>query len=153
MSAAWAGVDQLTSTITQEMTTTTSRVRLDPHVVDRFGIPVVRFSGAVHPEDLKAAAFMTERASEWLTASGATRVIGAPPRGADAGPSNGQHQAGTARMGEDPSRSVTDPMGRVWGHDNVRVADGSLHVTNGGVNPVLTIFANAMRVMDDMAAS
>lgn len=137
----------------QEMSTTTSRVRLDPHVVDRFGIPVVRFSGAVHPEDVKAAAFMTERASEWLAASGATRVIGAPPRGADAGPSSGQHQAGTARMGEDPSRSVTDPMGRVWGHDNVRVADGSLHVTNGGVNPVLTIFANAMRVMDDMAVS
>jgi choline dehydrogenase-like flavoprotein len=134
----------------QEITTAGSRVRLDPQLVDRFGIPVVRFSGEVHAEDLKAAAFMTERAAEWLTASGATHVIGVPPRGAGAGPSSGQHQAGTARMGDDPSRSVTDPMGRVWGHDNVRVADGSLHVTNGGVNPVLTIFANSMRVMDDM---
>ena len=51
-------------------------------------------------------------------------------------------------MGTDPAHSVTDPYGRVWGHDNVRVVDGSLHVTNGGVNPVLTIFANAYRVMD-----
>ena len=43
--------------------------------------------------------------------------------------------------------SVTDPDGRVWGHDNLRVVDGSTHVTNGGVNPVLTIYANAFRIM------
>jgi choline dehydrogenase-like flavoprotein len=56
-------------------------------------------------------------------------------------------------MGDDPASSVTDRVGRIWGHENVRVADGSLHVTNGGVNPVLTIFANAMRVMDDMTGA
>ena len=50
-------------------------------------------------------------------------------------------------MGTDPTTSVTDPHGRVWGHPNLRVIDGSLHVTNGGVNPVLTIFANAFRIM------
>ena len=50
-------------------------------------------------------------------------------------------------MGIDPTTSVTDPDGRVWGHSNLRVIDGSLHVTNGGVNPVLTIFANAFRIM------
>lgn len=137
----------------QEMTTASARVRLDPHVRDRFGIPVARFSGDVHPEDRRVAAFLADRAAEWLTASGATQVIVTPPRGAGSGPSNGQHQAGTARMGSDPATSVTDPMGRIWGHDNVRVADGSLHVTNGGVNPVLTIFANAMRVMDDMVGA
>jgi choline dehydrogenase-like flavoprotein len=54
-------------------------------------------------------------------------------------------------MGDDPARSVTDPSGRVWGHDNVRVIDGSVHVTNSGVNPVLTIFANALRTATDMA--
>ena len=51
-------------------------------------------------------------------------------------------------MGTDPAHSVTDLDGRVWGHGNLRVIDGSLHVTNGGVNPVLTICANAMRIMD-----
>jgi GMC oxidoreductase len=40
-----------------------------------------------------------------------------------------------------------DPYGRVWGHPDLRVIDGSLHVTNGGVNPVLIIFANAYRIM------
>jgi choline dehydrogenase-like flavoprotein len=49
-------------------------------------------------------------------------------------------------MGTDPATSVTDAHGRVWGHDNLHIVDGSLHVTNGGVNPVLTILALAYRV-------
>ena len=49
-------------------------------------------------------------------------------------------------MGDDPQTSVTDKWGRVHGHDNLYVADGSLHVTNGGFNPVLTILALAFRV-------
>ena len=46
---------------------------------------------------------------------------------------------------------MTDQWGRVWGHDGVTVADGSLHVTNGGVNPVLTILALAWRVSERLA--
>ena len=67
------------------------------------------------------------------------------------GPSAGQHQAGTCRMGADPRSSVTDAWGRVWGHDGVTLADGSLHVTNGGVNPVLTILALAWRIGERLA--
>ena len=48
-------------------------------------------------------------------------------------------------MGSCPSDSVTDEWGRVWGHHNLLLADGSVHVTNGGVNPVLTIMALAYR--------
>ena len=40
-------------------------------------------------------------------------------------------------MGDDPATSVTDPWGRVHGHDNLWVMDASVHVTNGPVNPVL----------------
>lgn len=133
----------------QELTTADARVRLDPDVVDRFGIPVARLSGSIHTEDVRAQAFLSERAAEWLRESGATDVRTTRPRGT-AGPSSGQHQAGTVRMGNDPASSAADPFGRLWGHDNVRVVDGSLHVTNGGVNPVLTIFANAMRIMDQL---
>lgn len=133
----------------QEVTTADSRVRLDPQVVDRFGLPVVQLSGSLHAEDHRTQAFMTDRAVEWLRSSGASTVVPHPRRPASQGPSSGQHQAGTARMGTDPARSVTDAQGRVWGHDNLRVVDGSLQVTNGGVNPVLTIFANAFRIMDD----
>ena len=57
----------------------------------------------------------------------------------------GQHQAGTCRMGNDPAGSVTDPWGRVHGHDNLWIMDASVLVTNGGFNPVLTIMALALR--------
>ncbi len=137
----------------QEMTSAEARVRLDPGVRDRFGVPVVQLSGTLHAEDHRAQRFMSDRAAEWLAASGGKTVSQWSRRPDASGPSSGQHQGGTARMGTDPAHSVTDPYGLVWGHDNLHVVDGSLQVTNGGVNPVLTIFANAMRVMDHLLAS
>lgn len=134
----------------QELTMASSRVTLDPTVKDALGMPVARLSGGAHHLDLSTQRFLNGRAEEWLRASGATTVVQWEQRPADAGPSGGQHQAGTARMGTDPAGSVTDPQGRVWGHANLRVIDGATHVTNGGVNPVLTILANAMRIADDM---
>jgi choline dehydrogenase-like flavoprotein len=127
----------------QEVTTADARVRLSPTVTDGLGLPVVALSGAVHPEDLRTADFMSDRAAEWLTEAGATNVLAMRSR--PSGPSAGQHQAGTCRMGEDPATSVVDPRCRVWGHRNLYVADTSVHVTNGGVNPVLTAMALAYR--------
>jgi choline dehydrogenase-like flavoprotein len=129
-----------------------SRVTLDPVVRDHFGMPVARLSGALHPEDHKTAAFVSDRVVAWAEASGATRVVRVVLAPAE-GPSAGQHQAGTCRMGNDPAMSVTDAWGRVWGHDNLHIVDGSLHVTNGGVNPVLTILALAYRVSRGVAGS
>jgi choline dehydrogenase-like flavoprotein len=51
-------------------------------------------------------------------------------------------------MGSDPKTSVTNSYGQVHDVDNLFVADASLHVTNGGFNPVLTIMALAYRVSD-----
>jgi choline dehydrogenase-like flavoprotein len=56
-------------------------------------------------------------------------------------------------MGDDPRTSVVDRHCRVHGHDNLYIADGSVHVTNGGFNPVLTILALAFRTADHVAAS
>lgn len=110
----------------------------------------MRLSGDLHPEDERAREFLTARSVDWLHAAGAGTV--APLRASPGpGPSGGQHQAGTCRVGREPATSVTDMWGRVWGHDNLRIVDGSLHPTNGGVNPVLTIFANAFRIVDHMA--
>ncbi|WUJ70579.1 GMC family oxidoreductase N-terminal domain-containing protein [Kribbella soli] len=129
----------------QEVSSAESRVRVDPSVVDRFGNPVVVTSGSIHPEDVRAHGFMSAKAKAWLEEAGAIRTavggVGTLGRA-----SSGQHQAGSCRMGNDPARSVTDPHGRVWGHDNVWIADASLHVTNGGVNPVLTVLANSLRI-------
>jgi choline dehydrogenase-like flavoprotein len=135
----------------QEIPNPNSRVRISDDVRDRNGIPVARLSGDVLEPDRQAAEFMADRAAEWLTASGARQVVqlGGPGRG----PSGGQHQAGTCRMGTEPGNSVTDPYGNVWGHANLHIADASLHVTNGGVNPVLTVLANAYRVGDAIVST
>lgn len=132
----------------QEIPNPEARVRLSPSVRDRLGMPVAMLSGSIHPESLRTAQALGARAAEWLSAAGARRVwrTGLPSSGLSAG----QHQAGTLRMGDDPARSVTDPEGRVHGYDNLWVADGSLHVTNGGVNPVLTIFALAFRTAENL---
>jgi choline dehydrogenase-like flavoprotein len=126
----------------QEIPSPDARVQLDPVVRDRFGIPVLRLSGTTHPETVRTAKFMIEKARAWITASGAVRTWSTDPV---ARLSGGQHQAGTCRMGSDPKESVTDRWGRVWGHENLFVSDGSLHPTNGGFNPVLTIMALALR--------
>jgi choline dehydrogenase-like flavoprotein len=55
--------------------------------------------------------------------------------------SGGQHQAGTCRTGNDPKTSVVNRFGQLHDTSNVFVVDGSVHVTNGGFNPVLTIMA------------
>jgi len=44
-------------------------------------------------------------------------------------------------MGNDPKTSVTNKYGQVHDIDNLFIADGSLIVSNGGFNPVLTIMA------------
>ena len=57
--------------------------------------------------------------------------------------SAGQHQAGTCRMGNDPHGSVVNKYCQIHDVDNLFVIDSSVHVTNGGFNPALTIMAVA----------
>lgn len=132
----------------QEIPAADARVTL-ASVTDRFGLPVARLSGATHQETVRTSEFMRGQQIEWLKAAGAREVWSSETRRRL---SAGQHQAGTCRMGTDPGNSVTDRDGRVWGHPNLYVADGSLHPTNGGFNPVLTIMAMAARVAERVAA-
>jgi choline dehydrogenase-like flavoprotein len=53
------------------------------------------------------------------------------------------HLFGGCTMGQDPSRSVCDERGRVWGYEALHVADASAIPTNLGVNPQHTIMALA----------
>jgi choline dehydrogenase-like flavoprotein len=132
----------------QDIPNPEGRVTVDATVRDKWGIPVARLSGTTHPATVEAAEFMRGRGEEWLRASGCEKVWSTQPGLILSGR---QHQAGTCRMGRDPRRSVTDEWGRVHNHDNLFVVDGSLHVTNGGFNPVLTIMALAFRSAEYIA--
>lgn len=63
------------------------------------------------------------------------------------------HPCGSLRMGTDPKRSVVDPTCRVHGMRNLWVADASFMPTSMGVNPSLTIAANALRVGEAILAA
>ena len=56
------------------------------------------------------------------------------------------HPLGTCRMGSDPSHSVINRDGQVWGVENLYVTDGSALPGPLGVNPQLTIMANSLRI-------
>lgn len=57
------------------------------------------------------------------------------------------HFVGGATISDSPDRGVIDPYHRVWGYDGLHIADGSTITANLGVNPSLTITAQAERAM------
>jgi choline dehydrogenase-like flavoprotein len=126
---------------TQQIPSANGRIAVDQSVRDKWGLPVARFEGNVHPHTFEIGDVQAKRAEAWLKAAGAidTSLMAWHPEGVSAG----QHQAGTCRMGDDPRGSVVDRNCKVHDVDNVFVIDGSVHVTNGGFNPVLTIMAIA----------
>lgn len=102
------------------------------------------------PNNTKAQERLTYRWSEVLKAidKSAEHVIlhhGIYPR-SNTGIQVVGHQCGTCRFGEDPATSVLDLNCRTHDVDNLYVVDGSFFPSNSGVNPTLTIIANALRV-------
>jgi choline dehydrogenase-like flavoprotein len=60
------------------------------------------------------------------------------------------HPCGTLRFSDDPARGVLDRDCRAHDLDNLYVVDGSFMPSSTGVNPGLTIVANALRVAEAM---
>ena len=57
------------------------------------------------------------------------------------------HFIGGCAIGDSPETGVIDPFQRVYGYDGLHVVDGSALSANLGVNPSLTITAQAERAM------
>jgi choline dehydrogenase-like flavoprotein len=62
------------------------------------------------------------------------------------GNTNLGHVCGTCRFGTDPKTSVLDAQNRAHEVDNLYVVDASFFPSSAGLNPSLTIAANALRV-------
>ena len=65
----------------------------------------------------------------------------------------GWHLMGTARMGEDPERSVVNQYGQSHDVENLFIYDGSVFVTSSGFNPTGTISAIALRSVKHLIAN
>jgi len=57
------------------------------------------------------------------------------------------HFLGGCAIGDSPESGVVDPYHRMYGHPGLHVVDGSAISANPGVNPALTITAQAERAM------
>jgi choline dehydrogenase-like flavoprotein len=126
---------------TQQIPSAEARITVDPVVRDKWGMSVARIQGNVHPHTYDIGHVQSLRAEAWLREAGAIQTSLMSYRSQTVGAS--QHQAGTCRMGSDPRASVVNAKCQVHDVDNLFVIDGSVHVTNGGFNPVLTIMAVA----------
>jgi choline dehydrogenase-like flavoprotein len=122
-----------------------NRVELDPTLTDSSGIPAPRLHYSVSENSRRLLDFHVQRASESLEAAGAYRI-----EAEGLMRYSGWHLLGTARMGTDESASVVDPWGRAHDVPNLYIADGSVFVTSGGVNPTSTIAAIALRIADGL---
>ena len=129
--------------IIEDLPQESNMVKLSDTVSDRFGVPAPQMVYEVDDNSLRMARHSIERSTEVLKEAGASEVLAM-----DYLPMAGFHLMGTARMGADTSRSVTDGFGRTHDVPNLFVADGSLFTTGAGVNPTPTIQALALRVAD-----
>lgn len=125
----------------------TNRVDLDPDVTDSYGLPVARITHQAHENDIAQANYLVDRCGEILDAAGATTVWRNYIQELTG---NSRHQHGTLRMGDDEATSIVDKWCRSHSVPNLHVVDGSSFPTSGGVNPTLTIMANAWRVAEHM---
>lgn len=123
-----------------------NRVTVDTGPADRFGLPTARIHHRYTRRDIAARKALLGRAREILRGAGALFTV-------TYNVSTFSHAVGTVRMGSDPRTSAVDAECRFRGVDNLWVTDGSALPTSAGVNPSLTIAANALRVGRLIAAA
>jgi choline dehydrogenase-like flavoprotein len=122
-----------------------NRVALDPTVEDRYGLPQLTIAHHYTPRDLAACQALVRQAKRVLRAAGGLVSYVHDIR-------TFSHAVGTVRAGEDPATTALDPHCRFRGVENLYVVDGSFMPTSAGLNPSLTIAANALRVGEHVLA-
>jgi len=125
---------------------------IDPNVVDKYGIPVLRFSFKWSDHELKQMVHMEQTFAEVLTTLGATVIKSQrSPREKISVGGEIIHELGTIRMGADPSTSALNKYCQSHEVKNLFVADAAPFVSNPDKNPTLTICALAWRTAEYIA--
>ncbi|MFC4873686.1 GMC oxidoreductase [Negadavirga shengliensis] len=124
---------------------------IDNQVVDKYGIPVLKFHYKWTDQELKQAKHMHDTFEEILTNMGAI-LLGNKP-----GPENQYglhkpgriiHEVGTTRMGDDPNTSVLNQYSQAHDCKNLFVVDGGPFVSQADKNPTWTILALSWRTSE-----
>jgi len=127
---------------------------IDPNVVDRFGIPVLRFHFRWSDRERKQARHMQETFRRIITEMGGTPTSEMPGEDEDYGLEAGGriiHETGATRMGKNPASSVLNAYCQAHEAKNVFVCDGGPFVSQADKNATWTILALAMRTGEYIA--
>jgi choline dehydrogenase-like flavoprotein len=127
---------------------------IDPNVVDKFGIPVLRFHFKWSDYERKQAKHMQETFRAIITEMGGTTMSPMPTADEDYGLEPGGriiHECGSTRMGKDPNSSVLNEWCQAHEAKNVFVCDGGPFVSQADKNATWTILALAMRTSEYIA--
>jgi choline dehydrogenase-like flavoprotein len=126
---------------------------IDPAVVDKYGIPVLRFNVKWSDHEINQAKHMKETFREIMHNMGAIVTWGDDGAEKNYGleaPGKIIHEAGTVRMGNDPRRSALNKYNQAHDCKNLFVMDGGAFVSQADKNITWTIMALAMRASEYM---
>ena len=124
---------------------------IDPKVVDRWGIPVLRFSWKWSDYEYKQVKHMQETFRALVAEMGGQVFSPMPSAESGYGIANGGaiiHELGVTRMGNDPKTSVLNRNCQAHDVKNLFVADGGPFVSQADKNPTWTILALSMRTSE-----
>ena len=132
-----------------------SYCEIDPTVVDRWGIPVLRFHWQWSDHELRQVKHMQETFRNIIDEMGGVPMSPMPSAESGYGIEPGGriiHEVGCVRMGNDPKTSVLNSNCQSHDCKNLFVTDGGPFVTNPDKNVTWTILALAMRTSEYIAA-
>ena len=122
-----------------------NHAKLDRNKKDKHGLPLLVVNAVVRENERKMEEDMRNDAAEMLEAAGYKNV---KVNSDNYNVGNSIHEMGTARMGNDPKKSVLNKYNQVHACKNVFVTDGSFMPSSGCQNPSLTYMAFTARAAD-----
>jgi choline dehydrogenase-like flavoprotein len=131
-----------------------SYCELDPVVVDKWGIPVLRFHFKWGDYEINQVKHMQETFRAIIAEMGGTPLSRMPTREEGYGIATGGriiHEVGVTRMGNDPKTSVLNRNCQAHDAKNLFVADGGPLPSQADKNCTWTILALAMRTSEYIA--
>ncbi|HET7274001.1 MAG TPA: GMC family oxidoreductase [Longimicrobiaceae bacterium] len=131
-----------------------SYCEIDSNVVDRWGIPVLRFHWEWSDHEYNQVKHMQQTFRSLVQEMGGEVFSSMPTRDEGYGIATGGriiHELGCARMGNDPNSSVLNANCQAHDVKNLFVADGGPFVSQADKNPTWTILALAMRTGEYIA--
>lgn len=127
--------------IAEDQPRITNGCAVDWSVRDAYGLPQLVIEHGYSARDREASGALVRRARRVLAHTGAVFSYAHRVK-------TFSHALGTLRMGRDPASSPLDEACRFRNVANLWITDGSALPMSAGVNPSLTIAANALRAAD-----